>query len=77
MRPDDFGVVAVDPVGQLVGAAWLRCLTAPTPASDMSATMCLSSASAWRSPYRGRGVGRALLRVALEAAQERGRGRSH
>jgi hypothetical protein len=75
MRPDDFGVVAIDPVGRLVGAAWLRYLTGADAgfghASDES------SASAWRSR-----TGAAVWAERSCAPRSRphkraGRGRSH
>lgn len=72
MRPDDFGVVAVDAVGQPVGAAWLRYLTAADPGygyvGDDVPELTVGVVETWR----GRGVGRALVRAALDAARERG-----
>ncbi|MFC0032365.1 GNAT family N-acetyltransferase [Micromonospora chaiyaphumensis] len=72
MRPDDFGLVAVDPADRPVGAAWFRYLTAADPghgyAGDDVPELTLGVVEAWR----GRGVGRALLRAVLDVARERG-----
>ncbi|NJC68754.1 GNAT family N-acetyltransferase [Planosporangium thailandense] len=72
MRPDDFGVVALDPTDRPVGAAWLRYLTAADPGygyvSDDVPELSMGVVEA----CRGRGVGRVLLRAALDAARERG-----
>ncbi|WP_433133732.1 N-acetyltransferase family protein [Micromonospora sp. CA-240977] len=72
MRPDDIGVVAVESAGQPVGAAWLRHLTAADPGygyvSDDVPELTIGVVESWR----GRGVGRMLLRAALDAARARG-----
>ncbi|MGC4879223.1 N-acetyltransferase family protein [Micromonospora sp. DT43] len=72
MRPTDLGVVAVDPAGRPVGAAWFRYLTAEDPGygyvSDDVPELTIGVVDAWR----GRGVGRALLRAVLDSARERG-----
>ncbi|MET8041313.1 GNAT family N-acetyltransferase [Micromonospora sp. NPDC005215] len=72
MRPDDIGVVAVEPVGQPVGAAWLRHLSAADPGygyvSDEVPELTIGVVESWRS----RGVGRMLLRAVLDAARARG-----
>lgn len=72
MRPDDFGVVAVDQADRPVGAAWLRYLTAADPGygyvSDDVPELTIGVVESWR----GRGVGRVLLRAVLDAARERG-----
>ncbi|MET7708006.1 GNAT family N-acetyltransferase [Micromonospora sp. NPDC005413] len=72
MRRDDFGLVAVDPAHEPVGAAWFRYLTAADPGygyvSDDVPELTIGVVQTWR----GRGVGRALLRAALAAARERG-----
>lgn len=72
MRPADFGVVAVDPPDRPIGAAWCRHLTAADPGygyvSDDVPELTLGVVDSWRN----RGVGRALLRAVLHAAQERG-----
>ena len=72
MRRDDVGVVAVDPADRPVGAAWFRYLTAADPGygyvSDDVPELTIGVVNAWR----GRGVGRMLLRAVLDAAGERG-----
>ncbi|MEU4474078.1 GNAT family N-acetyltransferase [Micromonospora sp. NPDC023888] len=72
MRPDDIGVVAAEPAGRPVGAAWLRHLTAADPGygyvSDDVPELTIGVVESWR----GRGVGRMLLRAVLEAARARG-----
>ncbi|NES31246.1 GNAT family N-acetyltransferase [Micromonospora terminaliae] len=71
-RPDDFGLVAVDAADRPVGAAWCRYLTAADPGygyvSDDVPELTIGVVETWR----GRGVGRALLRAALDAAREHG-----
>ena len=72
MRLDDFGVMAVDGADQPVGAAWFRCLTAADPGygyvGDDVPELTVGVVEQWR----GRGVGRALVRAALDAARDRG-----
>ncbi|MGC4770214.1 N-acetyltransferase family protein [Micromonospora sp. DT44] len=72
MRPQDFGVVAVDPADRPIGAAWCRNLTAADPGygyvSDDVPELTLGVVDSWRN----RGVGRALVRAVLHAAGERG-----
>ncbi|MGV9213220.1 GNAT family N-acetyltransferase [Micromonospora sp. RB23] len=72
MRPGDFGVVAVDPADQPLGAAWCRQLTAADPGygyvSDDVPELTLGVVDSWRN----RGVGRALLRAVLPVARDRG-----
>ncbi|WFF01624.1 GNAT family N-acetyltransferase [Micromonospora sp. WMMD964] len=72
MRPDDFGLVAVNPTDRPVGAAWFRFLSAADPGygyvSDDVPELTIGVVESWR----GRGVGRALLRAVLRAAGERG-----
>ncbi|MEV4762619.1 GNAT family N-acetyltransferase [Micromonospora chokoriensis] len=72
MRPDDFGVVAVDPTDRPVGAAWFRFLTAADPGygyvSDDVPELTIGVVESWR----GRGAGRMLLRAVLDAARARG-----
>ncbi|MEU8255941.1 GNAT family N-acetyltransferase [Micromonospora inaquosa] len=72
MQPNDFGLVAVDPVDRPVGAAWFRYLTAADPGygyvSDDVPELTIGVVESWR----GRGVGRMLLRAVLDTARERG-----
>ncbi|WP_433121015.1 N-acetyltransferase family protein [Micromonospora sp. CA-246542] len=72
MRPEDFGVVAVDPADRPIGAAWCRHLTAADPGygyvSDDVPELTLGVVDSWRN----RGVGRALVRAVLSVGAERG-----
>ncbi|MGW5578340.1 N-acetyltransferase family protein [Micromonospora chokoriensis] len=72
MRPDDFGLIAVDRTDRPVGAAWFRFLTADDPGygyvSDDVPELTIGVVESWR----GRGVGRVLLRAVLDAARARG-----
>ncbi len=72
MRSDDFGLIAVDPADSPVGAAWFRYLTATDPGygyvSDDVPELTIGVVETWR----GRGVGRELLRAVLDAARQRG-----
>ncbi|MFG1645072.1 GNAT family N-acetyltransferase [Amycolatopsis sp. NPDC049252] len=73
-RPDDLGVVAeVD--GESVGAAWLRFFAADDPGYGFVAAdvpeLSLGVVAAWR----GRGVGRALMRAVESRARTAGIGR--
>ncbi|MBQ1029254.1 GNAT family N-acetyltransferase [Micromonospora sp. C97] len=72
MRPTDFGLVAVGQAERSVGAAWFRYLTAADPGygyvSDDVPELTIGVVETWR----GRGVGRMLLRAVLDVARERG-----
>lgn len=72
MRPNDCGLVAVDRADRPVGAAWFRYLTATDPGygyvSDDVPELSMGVVETWR----GRGVGRVLLRAVLDDARERG-----
>lgn len=72
MQPDDFGVVAVDPAGRPIGAAWLRYLTVADPGyghvRDDVPELSIGVVNQWR----GRGVGRTLLRAVLDGARSHG-----
>ena len=65
MRPGDVGVVAVDGSGTPIGAAWLRLFPVEDPGYGFVAAdvpeLSIGVVDAWR----GRGVGRALLRAVV------------
>jgi GNAT superfamily N-acetyltransferase len=71
-RPDDFGVVAVDQHGQPIGAVWLRYFSADNPGYGFVSPDIPELGIAVVASWRGRGVGRALLRKAAQLASERG-----
>ncbi|GAA4591640.1 hypothetical protein GCM10023194_51440 [Planotetraspora phitsanulokensis] len=71
-RPDDLGVIAVGMDGRPCGAAWLRRLPAADPGyghvADDVPELTIGVCEEWR----GRGVGRALLRELVRVAGELG-----
>jgi ribosomal protein S18 acetylase RimI-like enzyme len=71
-RPDDLGVIAVGVDGQPLGAAWLRWLTAEDPGYGHVADGVPELTIGVREEWRGRGVGRALLRELVRVAGEQG-----
>lgn len=71
-RPDDFGVVAVDQHGHPIGAVWLRYFSAEDPGYGFVSSDIPELGMAVVAFWRGRGVGRALLRKAAQLASERG-----
>lgn len=71
-RPGDFGTVAVDAHGEPVGAAWARCFTADDPGYGFVAPDVPEVSVAVVESWRGRGVGRALLRAIATSAAGRG-----
>ncbi|MET8254800.1 GNAT family N-acetyltransferase [Micromonospora sp. NPDC005197] len=72
MRRTDVGVVAVDPAHRPLGAAWFRHLSAEDPGYGYVADDVPELTIGVRRDWRGRGVGRALLRAVLDAARDRG-----
>lgn len=74
-RADEFGVVAVDGQGRPIGAAWLRLFSAEEPGYGFVAADVPELSIGVVAPWRGRGVGRALLREVARRAGERGVGR--
>lgn len=71
-QPDDLGVIAVGEDEQPLGAAWLRQLTAEDPGYGYVAGDVPELTIGVRAQWRGRGVGRALLRELVRVADERG-----
>lgn len=71
-RPGDWGVIAEDERAQPIGACWLRLFTAQEPAYGFVAAdvpeLAIGTVKAWR----GRGVGRAMLREVVRGAKESG-----
>ncbi|MRX42611.1 GNAT family N-acetyltransferase [Agromyces kandeliae] len=71
-RPADRGVVAVDPEGRPVGAAWYRLFGADRPSQGFVATGVPELIIGVRPLWRAQGVGRALLRALTEDARSGG-----
>lgn len=71
-RPTDFGVVAVDESAEPVGAAWFRYFTAEDPAFGFISPDIPELAIGVTEPWRGRGVGRLLLRGLHDTARKTG-----
>lgn len=70
-RPRDLGVVA-EAAGEPVGASWLRFLPADDPGYGFVAADVPELTIGVRADWRGRGVGRSLLRAIADAARQRG-----
>lgn len=66
-RPGDLGVIAENPTGEPVGAAWLRRFSAKEPGYGFVDPAVPELSIAVQARWRGTGLGRQLLR-ALEAA---------
>jgi GNAT superfamily N-acetyltransferase len=73
-RETDLGVVA-EAGPQPVGAAWVRFFPAGEPAYGLVSAGVPELTLGVAAPWRGRGVGRALLRAAAAAAARAGIGR--
>lgn len=71
-RRGDCGVVAVDPGGEPVGAAWLRLFDASDRGYGFVATDVPELSMAVRADRRGIGIGRALLEVLVPHAVRHG-----
>lgn len=75
VRDGDVGVVAVDGDDVPIGAAWLRMFTADDPGYGFVAADVPELSIGVVEPWRGHGVGRVLLRKALDVAAGHGHGR--
>lgn len=75
MRPGDRGVVALDPQGNPVGAAWYRMLPRTDPGFGYVATGVPELIIGVRPIWRAHGVGRALLQELVRLARSEGHGR--
>lgn len=71
-RPADRGVVAVDPEGRPVGAAWYRLFGADRPSMGFIAPGVPELIIGVRPMWRAQGVGRALLRALADDARAGG-----
>ena len=66
-REGDSGVIALGPSGEPIGAAWLRYFTADDPGYGFVAEGVPELSVGVVSAWRGKGVGRALVRAVVEA----------
>jgi GNAT superfamily N-acetyltransferase len=71
-RATDLGVVAAEADGRAVGAAWLRFFTEAEPAYGFVHADIPELAIGVVADWRGRGVGRALLRALADTARQHG-----
>jgi ribosomal protein S18 acetylase RimI-like enzyme len=71
-RAGDASVIAVASSGYCIGAAWYRLFSAEQPGFGFVDASTPELSIAVARPYRGRGVGSALLAALLAAAAERG-----
>jgi GNAT superfamily N-acetyltransferase len=74
-RTDDIGVVATDSDGRPIGAAWLRRFGSDDPGYGFVGPDVPELSVAVAVRWRGRGVGRALIREVVRRAAEEGVGR--
>ncbi|HEY9557229.1 MAG TPA: GNAT family N-acetyltransferase [Acidimicrobiales bacterium] len=74
-RAGDFGVVASDDDGRLVGAAWCRFFTADDPGFGFVSSEVPEVSLGVVSGFRRRGVGRQLMVGLVDEARSRGIGR--
>jgi GNAT superfamily N-acetyltransferase len=73
-RATDVGVIA-EAGAEAVGAAWVRFFPADDPAYGFVASDVPELTIGVAAPWRGRGVGRALLRAVAESTAQAGIGR--
>jgi GNAT superfamily N-acetyltransferase len=71
-RPADRGVVAVDPEGRAIGAAWYRLFGADRPSMGFVAAGVPELIIGVTPVWRAQGLGRALLRALTEEARAGG-----
>jgi GNAT superfamily N-acetyltransferase len=74
-RPGEHGAVACAPDGRLAGACWLRFFTADDPGYGFVAPNVPELSIGVVRRYRGKGVGRTLLREVADQARGRGTSR--
>jgi GNAT superfamily N-acetyltransferase len=71
-RPADRGVVALDPDGRPIGAAWYRLFSAESTVHGFLAAGVPELIIGVRPLWRSQGIGRALLRSLAEGARAAG-----
>jgi GNAT superfamily N-acetyltransferase len=71
-RPNDMGVVAVDRSKSPIGAVWLRHFSPDDPGYGYVSGDVPELSIGVLDEWRGRGVGRALMRAQIQQAQSRG-----
>jgi GNAT superfamily N-acetyltransferase len=71
-RPTDLGVIAMDPHARAIGAAWLRYFDSDDHGYGFVGADVPELSIAVMSAWRGRGVGRALLREIHGHARRKG-----
>jgi GNAT superfamily N-acetyltransferase len=71
-RPGDSGLIATEDDRRPVGAVWLRTFQAGDPGYGYVSPDVPELSIAVRAQWRGRGVGRRLLRAQAEQARSRG-----
>lgn len=75
LRDGDAGAVAVDTEHRPIGAAWIRLFTEDAPAFGFVSPDVPELAIGIAKSWRGKGIGRHLLREVIESARRAGHGR--